>query len=48
MTLTGEYICLNGWKKIIEKSESGEKPIHRNREFEKDKRSREKEMVKRF
>ena len=33
---------LNGWKIIQEKAESGERPIHRNRDFEKEKRKQEK------
>ena len=33
---------LNGWKKILEKAETGERPLHRSREFEKDKRIKEK------
>ena len=37
---------LNGWKKILEKAESGEKPLHRNRDFEKEKRIKEKETKK--
>ena len=33
---------LNGWKKILEKSESGERPLHRAREFEQERRLNEK------
>ena len=33
---------LKGWKKIQEKAESGERPLHRKREFEKEKRTKEK------
>ena len=28
---------LNGWKKILEKDETGERPLNRSIEFEKDK-----------
>ena len=37
---------LKGWKKILEKAETGERPLHRNREFEKEKRKSEKENKK--
>ena len=37
---------LNGWKNIVEKDQSGEKPIHRSREFEKDIRFQEKSVKK--
>ena len=33
---------LKGWKIIQEKAETGEKPLHRSREFEKEKREKEK------
>ena len=37
---------LKGWQKILEKSETGERPLHRPREFEKDKRMTEKSEKK--
>ena len=37
---------LDGWKTIIEKDKSGEKPLHRPREFENEKRLKEKEDKK--
>ena len=37
---------LNGWEKILKKSETGEKPLHREREFEKEKRQKDKQMKK--
>ena len=32
----------NGWQKILKKAESGERPLHRNREFNKEQRKQEK------
>ena len=37
---------LKGWKNILEKAESGEKPLHRSREFEKEKRMKDKSEKK--
>ena len=36
----------NGWHKILKKAESGERPLHRNREFNKEQRRQEKEDKK--
>ena len=36
----------NGWEKILEKANTGERPLHRNREFEEEKRRKEKENKK--
>ena len=33
----------NGWKIILKKAETGERPLHRNREFEREKRIEDKE-----
>ena len=33
----------NGWKKILSKAQSGERPLHRHREFEEEKRINDKE-----
>ena len=37
---------LNAWEKILEKSESGERPLHRKREFNKEERAKAKEAKK--
>ena len=36
----------NGWQKILEKDRTGERPLHRNREFNRDQRRKDKEDKK--
>ena len=37
---------MKGWKRILEKAESGERPLHRDRNYQKDERKEEKEKKK--